>query len=238
MGGTNLPVTGFTLCLLVACQLELGEGDAESSAADFDASMPPVASQGSTDEPVPAAVPTDPISSQPPVPTPVDNPSPSPSSPAPEPTAPSEDCTPDYDCDPEPPDTGDPYADCVERINQFRACACLPPLERNHDAEACLDQQSEHDSSNGAHAGFSDRICEPNGHAQNECPGWGSERDVVEGCIRMMFYEGPPSEEPCEGRCYSEHGHFINMTSTRSTKVACGFFDADGEVWSVQNFFR
>ncbi len=154
------------------------------------------------------------------------------------PTSPSDECVPDYDCDPEPPDTGDPYADCVTRINQFRSCVCLPPLQRNDSAEGCLNEQAEYDSSNGAHAGFSDRICDPNGNAQNECPGWGSRRQVIDGCIRMMFYEGPPAEEPCEGKCYSDHGHFINMTSTRSTSVACGFYDDGDEVWAVQNFFR
>ncbi len=151
---------------------------------------------------------------------------------------PSEDCMPDYDCDPEPPNSGDPYADCVDRVNQFRACACLEPLERNFDAEACMDQQAEYDSSRSAHAGFSDRICMPSGNAQNECPGWRDTEQVIEGCIRSMYYEGPPPTEPCEGQCYQEHGHFINMTDTRVTSVACGFYDAGGELWSVQNFFR
>jgi hypothetical protein len=145
---------------------------------------------------------------------------------------------PDYDCDPEVPDTGDPYADCVTRVNQFRACACLGPLERNYEAESCMDEQSEYDSSRGAHQGFSDGICEPNGNSQNECPGWGSVEQVISGCLRMMYYEGPPPSDPCEGQCYQDHGHFINMTGERITSVACGFYEADGEVWSVQNFFR
>ncbi len=37
-------------------------------------------------------------------------------------------CTPDYACMPTAPDTGDYAADCVARVNQFRACVCLPPL--------------------------------------------------------------------------------------------------------------
>ncbi len=154
------------------------------------------------------------------------------------PEEPDADCVPDYDCDPEPPDTGDPYADCVARVNQFRACACLGPLDRNFEAEACMDEQAEYDSSRGAHAGFSDRICTPSGNSQNECPGWRDTQQVIEGCIRMMYYEGPPPTEDCTGQCYQDHGHFINMTDTRVTSVACGFYDADGELWSVQNFFR
>ncbi len=48
-------------------------------------------------------------------------------------------------CQPTPvPDTGDPYADCVARINQFRAdCQCLPPLERWTDGESCADEHAQ-----------------------------------------------------------------------------------------------
>lgn len=146
------------------------------------------------------------------------------------------DCTPDYECKPVAPDTGDFYADCAARVNQFRACVCLPPLERNRDAESCLDQQAEYDSDNGAHAGFIGGICSPNGSAQNECPGWRDARQVVDGCLQMMFDEGPPPSKQCEGQCYQEHGHHINMTGNYG-KVACGLYEANGEVWSVHNFF-
>jgi hypothetical protein len=148
-------------------------------------------------------------------------------------------CVPDYDCEPEAPDTGDFHADCVERVNQFRACVCLPPLERNFEAEACMDEQSQYDSDlDQAHAGFSDNVCMPRGNSQNECPGWRDAGQVVEGCIQMMFDEGPPAQDPCEGQCYQDHGHFINMTDTRITGVACGMYDGDNGLWSVQNFFR
>jgi hypothetical protein len=151
----------------------------------------------------------------------------------------SGECVPDYECEPEAPDTGDYYADCVARVSQFRACVCLPPLERNYDAEACLDQQAEYDSDQDqAHAGFSDNVCQPTGNSQNECPGWGNATQVVEGCIQQMFDEGLPPEDPCDGQCYQEHGHFINMTSTSVTSVACGMFDGDNGFWAVQNFFR
>jgi len=115
---------------------------------------------------------------------------------------------------------------------------CLEPLGRNTEAESCASQQAEYDADLGsAHAGFRDGICEPRGWAQNECPGWGSEAQIVDGCLQMMFDEGPPPTEDCTGECYQTHGHFINMTGDY-TQVACGFFTtADGEVWSVQNFF-
>jgi hypothetical protein len=123
------------------------------------------------------------------------------------------DCEVDLDCQPEAPNTGDYAADCVERVNQFRACACVPPLQRKRDAEDCLDQQAAYDVDEGPHAGFIANVCEPRGVAQNECPGWPSVDSVVAGCLQSMFDEGPPPSEECEGDCYLQHGHFINMTN-------------------------
>lgn len=139
------------------------------------------------------------------------------------------------------PSTGDPAQDCVNRINQFRAeCACMPPLERWTEGEACADDMAEYDSERDeAHAGFRDDICEQRGSAQNECPGWGSETQVVSGCLQLMWDEGPPPTQPCEGQCFQDHGHFINMTNESFNKVACGFFTTSGgDVWAVQNFSR
>ena len=135
-------------------------------------------------------------------------------------------------CQPEPLDsTGDPYADCVTRINQLRwECQCLPPLQRWNDAEGCANQHSEYDSTRSAHAGFSDDICSPRGWAQNECPGWRSAEHVINGCLQSMWDEGP-------GEPYSQHGHYINMTNPSYSMVACGFYEtASGDFWSVQNF--
>jgi hypothetical protein len=150
-------------------------------------------------------------------------------------------CAANVRCTLDPPaSTGDPAQDCVNRINQFRAeCACLPPLARWTEGEACADQMAEYDSGeDSAHAGFQDDICE-GGSAQNECPGWRSEDQVVDGCLQAMWDEGPPPTETCNGACFQEYGHFINMTDDRYTKVACGFFTtAGGEVWAVQNFSR
>lgn len=135
-------------------------------------------------------------------------------------------------CRPTPvPDTGDIYADCVARINQFRAeCQCLPPLEQWTAGEGCADQHAEYDSTRSAHAAFNARICENGGNAQNECPGWGGTGQVIDGCLQLMWDEGP-------GEPFSAHGHYINMSSTSYSRVACGFYAApDGSTWSVQNF--
>jgi len=140
-----------------------------------------------------------------------------------------------------PPSTGDVHQDCVDRINQFRTvCACLPPLERWTEGEACADQMAEYDSvQDEAHAGFSDDICD-GGFGQNECPGWNSETQVVEGCLQAMWDEGPPPTDPCNGQCFQDHGHFINMTNPDHSRVACGFYTvpSNGDDWAVQNFAR
>jgi hypothetical protein len=136
--------------------------------------------------------------------------------------------------------SGDIYQDCVDRINQFRTqCACLPPLARWTDGEACANQMAEYDSTaTSAHAGFQARICS-GGSAQDECPGWGSNAQVVSGCLQSMWDEGPPPTSSCTGTCFNDHGHFINMSSTSYSKVACGFFTTPaGKVWAVQNFSR
>ncbi len=127
---------------------------------------------------------------------------------------------------PVPPSTGDFGQDCVDRINQFRwECQCLPPLDRWVDGESCTDQQSADDQSSGiAHENFG--TCGEN--AQNTCPNWGSDASVIDGCLQMMWDEGP-------GEPFSAHGHYINMSSTSYSKVACGR-SSSGGVWSNQNF--
>lgn len=145
-------------------------------------------------------------------------------------------CTPDYACMPTAPNTGDYYADCVARVNQFRTCVCLPPLTRWTAGEACADQDAAYDPSHSAHAGFIARICSPEGYAQDECPGWPSETSVVSGCLQQMFDEGPPPSNPCNGSCFEMYGHFINMTNTSYTLVACGMATVNGQITAVQNF--
>lgn len=148
-------------------------------------------------------------------------------------------CTPNTACMPTAPSSGDIYQDCVDRVNQFRACMCLPPLKRWNDGEACANQDASYDAMNqsmGAHAGFKAKICAA-GNAQDECPGYRSNTQVVSGCLQQMFNEGPPPMTPCTDTCYQQHGHFINMTNTRYTMIACGYYtNTDGKVWAVQNF--
>ena len=117
---------------------------------------------------------------------------------------------------------------CVDRINQHRASIDLPPYERWADAEVCSDSEAKSDSETGTPHGAFSKCGES---AQNECPGWpGTPEGIIPGCLQLMWDEGP-------GEDFAKHGHFLNMSSTAFTKVACGFhLKADGNVWSVQNF--
>ena len=140
--------------------------------------------------------------------------------------------TPRADCAPAAlPSTGNPYEDCVRRINQLRrTCQCLPPLARWKGGEKCANEHAKHDSKKGIHSGFNDHICKPQGRAQNECPAWPSTERVVEGCLQAMWNEGP-------GKRFSKHGHYTNMSNAGYEQVACGFARGpNGKVWSVQNF--
>ncbi len=131
-------------------------------------------------------------------------------------------------CDSDPGDNLSPWrVDCVEKINEFRATEGLPPLDRWKSGESCADDEARQDAASGmAHGAFPQ--CEES--AQNECPGWSSLDDIIDGCLQMMWDEGP-------GEPYSEHGHYINMSNTAYTEVACGFHTTDSDaVWAIQNF--
>jgi len=149
-------------------------------------------------------------------------------------------CVPDYACTPTAPNTGDIYADCVARINQFRACVCLAPVTQYTAAQTCLDQDAQNDQTKQtAHDGFATSICTPQGNAQNECPGWlgwKSTTQVINQCIQSMFDEGPPPTSTCTGTCYQTYGHYINMTG-KFTRAACGFYTVNGQTTAVQDFY-
>ena len=104
----------------------------------------------------------------------------------------------------------------------------MPPLARRVDLEGCADGEAAADAASGAAHGAFGRCGEG---AQNECPGYrDAPAEAVGICLDAMFAEGP-------GQPYSEHGHYLNMTSREYGAVACGFaVAADGSLWVVQNF--
>ena len=117
---------------------------------------------------------------------------------------------------------------CVDTINMYRATLALPPYARWTDAETCADSQAESDSMTGkAHGAFG--MCGES--AQNECPNWsGPPEMLLKNCLASMWAEGP-------GTDFTKHGHYINMSSTKYTKVACGFYQTSaGKYWAIQDF--
>ena len=118
--------------------------------------------------------------------------------------------------------------DCFDLINQYRASIGLPPYQRWNDEEACADGEAKKDAeANHPHGSFGS--CGE--WAQNTCPGWsGTPESMIGSCLQAMWAEGPGSD-------FSAHGHYINMSSTQYTRVACGFYvTPDGHVWTVQDF--
>lgn len=117
---------------------------------------------------------------------------------------------------------------CVDVINMYRASIGVAPLQRWTEAETCSNEEAASDSMTGvAHGAFGQ--CGES--AQNECPGWpGPPTQLLDGCLELMWAEGP-------GEPFEEHGHYINMSNTAYTMVACGFYETeDGSWWAVQNF--
>jgi hypothetical protein len=118
---------------------------------------------------------------------------------------------------------------CVTAINNYRATLSLPAYTEWTDGETCASGEAQSDSASGkAHGAFG--TCSES--AQDECPGWpGDDLDTsITGCLKQMWAEGP-------GTDFSTHGHYINMSSSKYTQVACGFFvTSSGDLWAVQNF--
>jgi hypothetical protein len=117
---------------------------------------------------------------------------------------------------------------CVDGINAFRATLGLPAYARWTPEEACASDEAAKDAAvNKAHSAFG----QCGEWAQDECPGWGGPPEgMIQNCLQMMWDEGP-------GDFNSGHGHYINMSSTSYTKVACGFHVLPGgSVWATQDF--
>jgi hypothetical protein len=127
--------------------------------------------------------------------------------------------------------SSDPFAThrqaCVDQINQYRASIGLPPYQRWTSAESCVDGEAKSDAESGEPHGSFGACGE---FAQNECPGYGSLDATVTTCLAQMWAEGP-------GEDFQQHGHYLNMSSTSYTMVACGFHvTSSGDVWAAQDF--
>ena len=111
----------------------------------------------------------------------------------------------------------------------YRATLGVPALTPWPAENTCVDGEAKTDSVSGtAHSAFG--TCGE--LAQDECPGWGSVDSIAgaKGCLDAMWAEGP-------GADFSKHGHYINMSNAKYTKVACGYtVTPTGDVWAAQDF--
>lgn len=116
---------------------------------------------------------------------------------------------------------------CLNKINTYRKTLNLPPYKLWNKG-ACADSQAKSDEQSGTAHGAFGKCGE---HAQNECPGWPISKisSASGSCLDQMWAEGPGSN-------FQQHGHYINMSSTKYTMVACGFSASSGSVWAVQDF--
>lgn len=139
---------------------------------------------------------------------------------------------------------------CVDTINDFRATLGLAPLVRaSAEQESCSDDGAQSDSGPPARPHASAGSC-PGLGAQNTCPNWTvgfrnpTVEDALVGCLTAMWNEGEPAQgvQACiadRAGCFQDHGHWINMSSATSTKVACGFYESSpGTWWMNQDFGR
>ncbi len=130
-----------------------------------------------------------------------------------------------------PGDANDAYASvriaCVQAINRYRATLGLAAYARWCGTASCIDQQTHQDSQQqSAHSAFGD--CSE--HAQNECPGWSTPVQAqLIACLGQMWAEGPGSD-------FSQHGHYINMTSQTYTRIECGVSVSGNTFWGAMDF--
>lgn len=126
------------------------------------------------------------------------------------------------------PSSADPAQQCVNNVNERRATQGLPPLQRWVQSEPCAADQAREGAATGQPHGAFGRCTE---QGQNVCPAWAGPADrMIAPCIQSMWNEGP-------GADFAAHGHYLNLSSTRFTRVACGFYTApSGQVSLVQDF--
>lgn len=134
---------------------------------------------------------------------------------------------------------------CLDVINKYRATENLKPLTLAPEAkQSCADEQSAADLASGkAHGHFGD--CGE--FAQNSGPNidlkWqNTEEKIIDTYLEMMWNEKKLVESgernPDKKEDFSYIGHYLNMSSTKYTSVACGIAkNSDGtKGWLNINF--
>ncbi|SHG82941.1 Cysteine-rich secretory protein family protein [Fibrobacter sp. UWH9] len=136
---------------------------------------------------------------------------------------------------------------CLDVINKYRATEGLTSLVLAPEAkQTCVEEQAAADlKANSAHGHFGD--CGE--FAQNSGPNislsWmGTEEKIVDYYLEMMWNEKKLVEsgqrDPNKSEDYSYIGHYLNMSSTKYSSVACGIAkSSDGKTgWFNVNFHK
>lgn len=136
---------------------------------------------------------------------------------------------------------------CLDVINKYRTSEGLTSLVLAPEAkQTCVEEQAAADlKANSAHGHFGD--CGE--FAQNSGPNislsWmGTEEKIVDYYLEMMWNEKKLVEsgqrDPNKSEDYSYIGHYLNMSSTKYSSVACGIAkSSDGKTgWFNVNFHK
>jgi hypothetical protein len=145
---------------------------------------------------------------------------------------------------------------CINEINRLRATQSLAAytLSNTDTVNTCVDAQATSDeAANSAHQAWiaaEGSTCD--GNAQDECLGGATDPAGIVSCLDSMWAEqNQPNCTGCVGcmqfggACANcdfygmngpECGHYVNMSATYFTSVACGF-STSGD-WAAQNFYQ
>ncbi len=135
---------------------------------------------------------------------------------------------------------------CLDVINKYRASESKAALTlADESKQSCTDKQAANDlKDNKAHGHFGD--CGE--FAQNSGPNinlsWiKTEKEIVDTYLEMMWDEKKLVEsgerKPSKSEDYSYIGHYLNMSSTKYTTVACGIAKNSDRTkgWFNVNFY-
>lgn len=138
---------------------------------------------------------------------------------------------------------------CLDTINAYRATEGAAPLTLAADSlQTCTDKQAAADMEAGSAHGHFGNCHEM---AQNTGPDiktkWqGTDATQIAYYYSAMMWEDEKAlvtsgeRDPNKSEDYSYIGHYLNMRSTKYSKVACGFaISSDGETaWFNMNFYK
>ena len=141
---------------------------------------------------------------------------------------------------------------CVDTINMYRATimpTIAPLTEASAAAEMCSDKYATVDSNSGVvHGSAGKCVSEVPGSGlqggQDACPWWSvggfsgnaTLKDAIGKCLSGMWAEGVGFMATGKTRaqcmadyqgCFLKYGHWLNMSSTQYTTVACGIVKSE-----------